>query len=412
MNIWIINPFDPLPGEAWREGRYAYLSAYLSGIGHHVTWWTSNFSHMTKTFRCSEGQSRIINDNYSIRLLPTPSYRNNVGFARLYNHFVFAQKLKAQSERAKSGPDIVLASFPPIESARMAVSMGRRLGAKVVIDVQDLWPEFFHIVFPKILRPLARMAMLPVERRANWVYRNADAIMGVSKEYMKRGLDESRKVRPGLLLHIGIDLKFFDDLYSRSNSMAAKDELLVSFTGTVGKSCDIRTILEAANLLSRKKSIKFVVAGGGPEYVYWKNRSIRAKASNVAFAGSLGYSDLVDLLKRTNVGLNAYSLVALGCSRTALQTFPNKVFDYLAAGLPIINSVPGEVEDILQARRAGITYKGGYAESLAGAIEFLADRPDLIKEMGKNARELVEEKYDRNKTYHAIGEFINEVLLG
>jgi len=126
------------------------------------------------------------------------------------------------------------------------------------------------------------------------------------------------------------------------------------------------------------------------------------KINNCMFLGFLRFEDMVGLLRQSDIGLNCY------VSRSKVS-FPNKVFDYMAARLPIVNSIQGELEKLLKSENTGIQYEGGNAESLKNAILELYHNPKKRKEMGENARRLVEERFDKNKTYPQWVSFLEDV---
>ena len=180
MTVWIQNPFDNLPQEGFRKQRYWLMAEAFVRAGHDVVYWTSDFSHATK-------RRRVLSTDVSfpgieLRLVPTRPYRRNVGLARVRSHRRYAKDwLRLSSEAAR--PDVVVASFPTIGAAAAAVRIGRRAGAKVVIDVQDAWPETFERLSPRPLRWLARILLLPLRLKARRVFREADVVTGVCDRY-------------------------------------------------------------------------------------------------------------------------------------------------------------------------------------------------------------------------------------
>ena len=180
MTVWIQNPFDNLPHEGFRKQRYWLMAEAFARAGHDVVYWTSDFSHATKRRRvlsepvCSRG--------IELRLVPTRPYRRNVSLARVVSHRRYAKDWRRLCEGA-GRPDVVVSSFPTVSAAAAAVAVGRRAGAKVVIDVQDAWPETFERLVPRPLRGLARLALLPLRAKARRIFRDADVVTGVCDRY-------------------------------------------------------------------------------------------------------------------------------------------------------------------------------------------------------------------------------------
>ena len=410
LNIWIVNPFDGLPGESLRAGRYAFLSRTLANMGHKVTWWSSNFYHATKRFR-NQGQASIeMSDNLRIILLRTPRYHKNISLQRVWNHYVYARQLKAQAANCQETPNVIIASSPPLLAANTAMNLAKRLGSKGIVDIQDIWPEQFEVAIPKNLRPIARAFLLPLRRFASRTYDQADAITAVSHTFLQRALSASRdKNKKSMMLPLGVDLSLHGDCLGKpADDMRYikrnENEFWAIYIGTIGKSYDIKTILDVAERLSYSyPSIKFLIAGSGPDYAKMRNHAGKKELANVIFTGLLDYHQLVHLLDQCDIGLNAF---AAG----AKNALPNKLFDYLATGLPIINSVKGELESLIKREHIGLQYEAEDAESLAKAIVGLHHNPQERWIMGQRARKLAEERFDMNKEYPKFESFIHEVL--
>jgi len=404
MNIWIVNPFDPLPGESFRPGRYAFMANMLSEKNHEVTWWTSNFLHRSKKYRCSGEDKVRVNDNLTVKLLSTPSYRNNVSFARLYNHYIYGKQFEYEAIKVNSSdkPDVILASLPPIDSADAAIKIGENFNSKVVIDIQDLWPEIYLFPFPDYTKPAIRLMLNRLFIKTNSVYENADALMAVSKTYLNRGLKVCKNSKPGLVLHLGIDLKFFDKEVMTKNFLTAKkkNEIWITHIGTLGKSHDLDILLKVAKYFLKKNPvIKFIVTGGG-----FGSRDLKkVKLDNLLSTGFISNQELFYTLKQSYAGLCLFN-------PNALQSFVNRAYDYFAAGLPIINSISGELQKVLDDNQAGLNYKAGDMSSLVEAIEFILNNERDRREMGINARRLAEQNYDRNKIYPKIIPFFEELI--
>ena len=180
MTVWIQNPFDNLPHEGFRKQRYWLMAEAFARAGHRVVYWTSDFSHATKRKRdvgAGPGSAGI-----ELRLVPTRPYRRNVGVARVRSHRRYARDWLRLCERA-GRPDVVVTSFPTISAASAAVAFARSVGAKSVVDVQDAWPETFERLFPRPLRPAARLALLPLRMKARRIFRDADIVTGVCDRY-------------------------------------------------------------------------------------------------------------------------------------------------------------------------------------------------------------------------------------
>lgn len=381
----------------------------LAEKGHKVTWWSSNFCHTSKSFR-TQGQACIqVSDNCKIMLLKTPAYNTNVSLQRIWNHYAYARALRVEGEKCHSRPDVIIASLPPLLAANMALVLANRFGAKGIIDVQDIWPEAFEVAFPGRLKPVVQMVSLPLKRFADRVYDKADGVTAVSQTFLQRTLSVSKDKGKGIMVPLGVDLNLYrhclgqpvgDVPYIKHD----QSEFWAVYIGTIGKSYDVKTILEAAGRLGHTyPNIKFFIAGDGPDLSEMRLYAESSGLRNTTFTGLLSYLHLTHLLSQCDVGLNAI----VASSRTSL---PNKVFDYMAAGLPMINSVNGELGDLLRTEQFGVQYEAGNTGSLAQAILELHGNPQQRLSLGQKARRLAEERFDMNREYLRWHEFLGRIV--
>lgn len=381
----------------------------LANMGHKVTWWSSNFSHSTKSFR-SQGQARIeVSENLHIILLNTPSYSRNISLKRLWNHYQYGRALRAEGTKCTEIPDIILATSPPLDGARAALALARRFDAKCIVDVRDIWPEVFEIAFPRRLGHSVRILLSPLKRDADRMYDKADAIIAVSQTYLQRALSvSSDKAKLAMVVPLGVNL----DLYRDSLNQPAGDmpynkqdsgEFWAIYTGTIGKNYDIKTILESADKLScSHPNIRFFLTGDGPGYDTMRGFVQEKGLDNVTFTGLLGYHQLAHLTSQCDTGINAIAA-------SSKITLSNKFVGYLVSGLPVVSSVRGEIEGLLNEEHVGLQYEAGNSESLAKAVLDLYDNPQERFRMGQNARRLAEERFNMNKEYPKLAEFLEAV---
>ena len=320
MVVWIQNPFDNLPGEGFRKMRYALMAEAFVRAGHDVVVWTSDFSHATKCRRKLSGEPA---ERMSVRLVKTMPYFRNVSPRRVASHIAYARRFLRDSMRAVADglprPELVVTSFPTISAAGASVSLARRLGAAVVVDVQDAWPETFE-------RILSRWALWPLRTKARRIFREADLVTGVCDRYRElTGRDDYHRA------YLGIEPG------GRTEPPRSKSgRKRIAYVGGIGRTYDLDTVRKAAGMLG----MDFAIAGGD---------------------NYLGREELEDFLANSDVGVIPMS----GDSWVGL---PNKLFDYAKAGLPIVSSLGGETAALLKKYGCGATYRAGDAASLAEAV--------------------------------------------
>ena len=151
MNVWLVNPFDSLPGEDARLQRYPRLAAAFSAAGWNATLWTAGFSHVFKRER-APGAAGGPNPWRTV-FVPVPPYFSNVSLARVRSHRAFAARfLTLARSKTSAGeiaaPDLIVASTPPPSAAQAALVFARETRCKTIVDIQDAWPETFARLVP------------------------------------------------------------------------------------------------------------------------------------------------------------------------------------------------------------------------------------------------------------------------
>lgn len=402
MNIWIVNPFDGIPGEVARKGRYWSLAEELSERGHKVVWWSSSFSHAFKVQRTSPIKEEL---GFEVILVETPDYSSNIGIKRIVNHQEFGRLFQGKaSQLLKMGklapPDRMIISVPPLATPGAAFSIRDSWGGKVVLDIQDAWPETFHRLVPgngKMHDVLARLVFSPIKAIASKAYRNADAMTSVAWTYLRlKGVPQNV---PKHMTPIGTGMSELTVCQAPKAS-----PITFLYLGSMSKSYDLETIVRASALLkSQGHMFKVVLAGLGPKEKRLKELAIGlGLGDQVQFPGFLDFNGVIRLLGESSVGLNTIfpsSYIAM----------PNKIADYLCGGLPVINSIPGELQELLQTEEAGTFYEAGQVSTLANAMKQYINSPEKVETQGDNARKLGKRLFDRNVTYPLFADFIENV---
>jgi glycosyltransferase involved in cell wall biosynthesis len=385
VNVTLVNPFDPLPGDEVRQGRYAALARALVAAGHAVTWYSSDFSH---TLKCPRDIQRIQAAGRAagivIELIPTLPYPVNVCWARLRSHRKLAGEVRRRLEAAEPAPNVVVVSAPPPGLAAAVTDAAHRRSARVILDVQDLWPETFTRIWPGPLRWLNALAGLPMARAMRHAERMADVGIGVAEEYRRHFAANARPGAPSHVLHLGVDLAEFDAAAESPLPPvppAAADKRWILVGGMLGTALHWPFLLDlAAALAQRRTDMHVLIAGAGPMAVSLSAAVAARKLDNVHLLGFQPYPAFCSLAGRSDFGLNHYHT-------DAFVYFPNRVFDYFAADLPVINTVGGELADLLKARQAGFTTTTFDAAAAAKYVaRTIATRPEVANRPAPNAR--------------------------
>jgi glycosyltransferase involved in cell wall biosynthesis len=395
LEVWIVNPFDPLPGDPEQEGRYAALARTLVDRGHQVTWLTSSFSHR---FKQPVDQRQVSAACQAIGItpvfLPAPPYSANVSLTRLNNHRILARSFTTLAARCPQKPDVIVASAPPPNLAQRAIDWAHGIGAKAVVDIQDLWPETFYRLAPKVLQPLAHILLSPMGRAAKAAYATADAIVGVADAYVNRGLELCGCDKLSATIPLGIDLAAFDLAASAGRSdryTKPTGETWLIYSGSLNRSYDCLTVVRALGRIEKQTQLPLRLFVTGRGELLGKAREIvrRQNLQRVHLAGFMSFNEWAFLLSQCDIGFNA-------SFPEAMIFLPNKVFYYMAAGLAILNTIPGQCSRIISASVAGLDYSAGDTNSAVAAIIQLSSDPAKFSAAKQASRLLAKQQFDRS----------------
>jgi glycosyltransferase involved in cell wall biosynthesis len=424
LSIWIVNPFDDIPGEGLPPLRYWSLARVLAGRGHDVTWWTASWSHRRKAARTTPLAIRD-EEGFAVRLVAVRPYEKNVSLARLASHRDFGRTFeRLANESVACGkldrPDLILASLPPLEGPEAACRLARRLDAALVVDLMDAWPETFARLVPGPQWLKDRLAPLFFGRmvaRRQAVLAAADAVSSCSRSYLDLMADGLGDDRPRHVCHHGAWLPEFPppprlvdhvpvagETAGDAAGSAAAAPLACVYAGTLESGQDLDTLLAAARLLSaRGVAATLHVAGTGRLEAGLRSAAASSGGScTVRVHGLLDRGGYVRLLSECDVGLvlvKPESLVAV----------PYTACDYAAAGLALVNPLPGELAELVETHRAGLAYTAGSGDSLARVIASLASDRNLLLQMRLGARRLAEAEFDREKTYTRFADWLEGI---
>lgn len=367
--------------------RFQYLANLLSKE-HTVELVTSDFNHAKK----KHFTTPIRNYNYKVTMLHETGYSKNVCIKRFYSHYIWARNLKKYLKNRKK-PDVVYAAIPPLAAPYVAAKYCEKHGIRFVVDVQDLWPEAFQMVFN--VPVVSDIVFAPFKFLANGVYRRADAICAVSDTYCKRAKCANKKVKNTTTVFLGTELASFDRYASENPVLVKKeDEVWIAYCGTLGSSYDLTCTIDALSILKDYR-IRFIVMGDGPRKEEFESYA-EEKGVNAIFTGRLDYEAMCSLLSACDIAVNPIT-------HMAAQSIINKHADYVASGLPIVSTQENEeFRKLIDEYQMGFNCKNSNSVDFAEKIKKLVDDKDLRLQMGKNARRCAEERFDKKKIYKIL----------
>jgi glycosyltransferase involved in cell wall biosynthesis len=406
MNVWLIQSGEPAPlKDDIRKMRTALLADVLVERGHSVYWWSSAFEHQRKIWLSEKDREFHFSPQLTLRVIRGCGYRGNISIARYIDHKIVATKFKMQSRRVNK-PDIVVTSMPCHQLAYESMLYARLNRVPLVVDIRDLWPDTFLGPLQKArLYKLGRIALALDFAKLSYLLQEADSLVAMSQGCLDWGLNKIGRPqgRWDKVFYHGYknrlknaDLGDFDYLDKFKNKQ------VFVFVGTFGDSYELRLILEVARRFkgNGKKDLLFFLAGTGEQYERLKAEV--ADLPNVLLPGWIEASDIEKALFSSWAGI-------VPCN-SVKNAAPNKVFEYLSAGLPLISSLEGEMADLIEHHAMGLNYRPGDAEGLYNCIQKLSTNSGLRSKMAANASRFYEEFGDADRIYAEYAEHVEKVF--
>jgi glycosyltransferase involved in cell wall biosynthesis len=363
--------------------RHAEFARYLAQQGHRVTVVTSRVSYLTGSEGAKGSQDM---DGVNIIRVATLSGLHRSFVRRLFNFFTFTWNSFWAGLRVKD-VDVVWGTTPPIFQAVSAWALARLKGADFLLEVRDLWPAFAVAV--GVLRN--RILIAASEWLERFLYRHADLVLlnspGFEAHVNARG---ARRVR---IVPNGADASMFDpqakgEAFRRQYGLEGK--FVALYAGAHGLSNDLGVVLAAAEQLGGEPDIAFVLVGDGKDKPKLQQEAAALGLPNLHFVAPLPKEQMAEALAAADVCIAILKPLELYAT-----VYPNKVFDYLAAGRAVVLAIDGAIRQVVEAANAGVFVQPGDPAALAGALRELAAKPELVRSMGAAGRAYLETHFNR-----------------
>ena len=331
------------------------------------------------------------------------SYSNSDGFLKRMQLFLsFAVKGVGLALTQKY--DVVFATTTPLTAGIPGIFARWVRGKKFVFEVRDLWPELPRAM-GVITNPVILMSMSALE----WLsYHSAHRCIGLSPGIVegisKRGVSKD-KIK---LIPNGCDLDIFNSESEEWRPEGVKsDDFMAVFTGTHGMANGLEALLDVAVELKhrRQNNIKIVLIGQGRLKPSLQRKAKNMNLDNVIFHDPVDKEKLSGLMKSADLGLQILANVPAFYYGTS----PNKFFDYIAAGLPVLNNYPGWLAEMIEDNKCGYSVAPENPKLFVDALEDAFNNKDKIESMGKNARALAERDFDRANLASNWAEWVLDV---
>jgi glycosyltransferase involved in cell wall biosynthesis len=408
MRVWIFQTGEPLHCDAGepRPMRAMNLANALVAKGHTVTLWSAAFNHATKQQRCTSFSSIPVSDRLTINLIPSGGYDRNIGLRRLADHAELAFRLSILLDSGKfTAPNVAFVGYPPIECAAVMLRWLTRHSIPSIVDVKDQWPSLFLEAMPGIARPVGRLALAPYFWLGRRALRDATGFATMSEGYLNwmatfagRDLNSNDIVVPLTTPEASISTQELATAVAwwREKGVLLENRRRVCFTGTFNSVFNFLDIRDAAEIMKNAGiECQFVLCGSGS--CENEVREMMRGLDNVVFPGWIDQPQLLALARGCIASLMPYKNI-----ESFTPSIPNKVIDALANGLPIVTSLTGAVQTMIEAEEVGFLYSSARGRDCYSAIMMLLSDADLQAAMAARARALYDQRFAFDKVYGAL----------
>lgn len=387
MIIWFIHHYA-IPPDQSGGIRHYLLAKRLVAHGHRVLLVASSYHHQLKKEKLRDGvdeMHEVVDGVEFLWVRTSPYYGNSVH--RLLNLVSFAWSvMRSPFLRDSSGPQVVLGSSPQPFAALIAHWIAKRRRARFIYEVRDIWPQTLVDLgrFPR-WHPLVLLFGW-IERRSCQSADHVVTLLPHSAEHLvRKGADRSRiSVIPN-----GVDLT----MVGPPSPPPFRDELIVMYAGALGAANAVDVLIAAAAMLARDpraSRIRFRIIGEGPEKANLQKLCEELGATNVVFSPYVAKDKVYALLREADI----FVMILRDSPVFRWGVSPNKLFDYMAVGRPIVFAVNTPSNPVTDAG-AGLSADPTSPEDLAAKILDLASRPAVERlELGRRARAYGERHHD------------------
>ena len=400
MHVLYIHQHFATPNDSIGTRSYEF-SRRLISKGHQVTILCGDTANSDNTSKSDERVIRYNVDGINVIKILEP-YANAMSFTqRILSFIKFAYRATVV---ARNTPvDLILATSTPLTVGIPGLFAAKKQKKPFVFEVRDLWPEL-PVSMGVIKNPIIIWALRYLERK---IYQSADAIIALAPGIESGVKSVASNKTPTYMIPNSCDLELFSPKNGSDSTISSEsnDGLKVVYCGHHGRANGLDAAISAAKQLKLRceSQIQFYMIGKGSE-----KKRLETECSELELSDYFQWLDpipkqkLAEFLTNMDVGF----MPLLNIPAFQYGTSPNKFFDYLAAGLPVLNNYPGWVSDLISSHNCGVAVSPNNESELADALVYFRDNKEQRIEMGTNARRLGEEQFSRdllaNKFIEAI----------
>ena len=401
MKILLIHQaFQSLQGAGGT--RHYEFAQHCIERGHEFVVVASDVSYLDAR-KMDKSRSVEVIDNIKIIRASTPTYIHK-GFAWRIVAFIVYMFSSFWSAFREPKVDLVMGTSPSLFQGLSAACVALLKRRPLLLEVRDLWPDFaieMGILNSKVLIFFAKL----VEK---FIYWQASHILVNSPAYVDYLVEKGISPDKISLIPNGVDPKMFEgeaDPNRIRNEFNLSDKFVVTYAGAIGPANDIPTIVRGAERLRDKTDIQFLLVGGGKALEEVQSLVEEKKLDNVTIAGIRQKSEMPDVLAASNACVATLQNIPM-----FKMTYPNKIFDYMAARKPIVLGIDGVIRKVVEDGKGGIFVEPGDDKQLADAVVWMFEHQEEAAQMGVSGCEYVANNFNRENDARNFCDLIEKVL--
>lgn len=383
--------------------RHHEIARYLVKNGHTVTIITSPISYLTgNSGHNSNGWASREEPEPGITILRAYTYPalHRSFFHRILSFFSFMFSSFFIGLGVKN-VSVLWGTSPPIFQGWTAWLLSRLKGVPFLFEVRDLWPAFAIAVGVLKNKFLIRLS----EWLEKFLYSHADEMVVNSPGFIEH--IRCRGAKRITLVENGVDISMFDpdetgEGFRKTHHL--ENKFIVLYAGAHGISNDLGVVLRAAAITRGEPEIAYVFVGDGKEKDNLIRQAVDENLPNAVFTPSVAKEEMNKVLAAADVCVAILKPIEM-----YKTTYPNKVFDYMAAGKPVLLLIDGVIRQVVEKAGCGIFIEPGNAQSLARQISILHKQPQEIQHMGSSGRSYVADHFSRALLAEKMEEVFNRI---
>ncbi len=383
--------------------RHYEMACLLAEAGHKVSIITSPVSYITGKSASNQKKYTKQEPVPGVTIYRTYSYS---ALHRSFVHRVFSFFSFMASSFIKGMQihhvDLVWGTSPPIFQGFSAWLLAFMKRVPFLFEVRDLWPAFAIAVGVLKNKTLIKLSLW-LER---FLYSHADKVIVNSPGYLAHVSEHGG--REVILVPNGVNPEMFSNACTSSSNdwiNRKRDNYIILYAGAHGLSNDLTTILQAAKLVEKEPAIHFWMVGDGKEKAHIMQQAEQMRLTNTTFFPSVSKLEMNQVLAAADACIA--SLLPIEMYKT---TYPNKVFDYMAAGKPVILAIDGVIRELIAVANAGIFSEPGNPAAMADAIYYCFTHQDTVLQMGLNGKKYVSLHFNRSVITKEFQQLVEDMV--